>query len=910
MGLLSNVTFVFDETMSGFAALGVTDPVAGEVAGRDGKTPIQFTVQARMADFQDFLEDERHMGVLTGTVTWEPLGGTFPITDGEIHMFDLDPDNGERRMMYAFGFQATNGQAYYLHGQKHLRADETNVLWDITHLYTTIHQGIDASAPVVGAGILQFLLKDSGSLASSMRVEGEATALQRLAAPAAFLSLAMGSIRDEYLDEWSPLYDAAYFNLVLSGVVADAANVDRPFFLVAGTHEKGFPWGDGEQFSDVLLLVGDGAGGWRRLATTRRALAGLGLDLARGTCHFKGTLYEVADGQSVSFKAIDAGDPALTPRHVEFDLKFRAAEFDAVAFPFPIVPKMVRNLNSAMASALRQVLPETHPLGITITPQLVRMLSGTLSIGAGAAAEPFVVDPARTRGEAEHGTFCSLKEPTLLYHYLCAIPAGNGVIRTQIHTGVLRDDRVNWGKDRLDAWLGALIDWSSSAEYALEGAQTKVTLLNDPKEGGAPAFEVLGDPVLEVANDHYPTGIFLRRIRRVKDASGVETLALEEAMDLLRREPVGTTREAVVAVATGADRYAALDRALDDSGFDLNVDQARLASGKTKAKFKVIIKPNFMFSYSREDVSTFTNPRLVGRLVDRLKARGYTNLTIVEAHSTYGQFFEHRSVAEVAEYQGFGALGVPIVDMTLDVDEHRPLGPHLGAEAPVSKVWREADYRISFAKNKTHCYAYYTLTLKNIYGALPLANKFKEYHCTRGIFETAIEYLHAFPVQFGIVDAYDSADGPFGVFASPAPRRTDTIIAGSDLVAVDWVGATKMGLDPMVSRYMRLAVDTFGKPRIKLIGDPSPYRPWVNVPGLLALFTNDGLDAHYQFGNVFYMSCSQMDPAAFPDKPGPAWKKVMRKLSLPLRQTFFVQTGENPTLANRLASRVLYEMGF
>ncbi len=909
MGLLRNVTFVFDETMSGFAAMGVTDPEAGEAAGREHVTPIQFTVQARMPDFQDFLEDERHMGLLTGSVTWAPLGGTFPISDGRIHMFDLDPDNGERRMLYAFGFQAADGQHYYLHGQKHLKADETNVLWDITHLYTTLHQGTDETGPVVGAGILQFLLKDSGSLASSMRVEGNATILQRLAAHAAFLSLAMGQIRDEYIEGWTPLYDAGYFNLVLSGVTKDAANADRPFFLVAGTHEKGFPWGDGEQFSDVLLLVGDGAGGWRRLAASARALEGLGLDLAAGTCTFKGTLHEVAPGQSASFKAMEAGDPALPPRHVEFDLAFRAVEFDAVEFPFPIVPNVARQLTSGLASALRQVLPETHPLGITITPQLVSVSSGTFRIQGSGGDDTFVVDPTNTRGEAERGTFRSLKEPTLLYRYLCAIPPGKGIVRTQIHTGVLRDDREHWAKDRLDAWLGELIDWSSSSEYAMEGSSTKVRLLGTAEEGGAPAFEVLGDPVLEVANDHYPTGVFLRRIRRVKDAAGVETLALEEAMDLLRREPVGTTREAVVAVATGADRMASLDRALDDSGFDASVDAACQASGKAKAAFRIVIKPNFMFSYSREDVSTFTNPKLVGRLVNRLQARGYVNLAIVEAHSTYGEFFEHRSVREVAAYQGFDAIGIPIVDMTLDADEMRPLGQHLGIH-PVSKAWREADYRISFAKNKSHCYAYYTLTLKNIYGALPLANKFKEYHCGRGIFESAIEYLQAFPVQFGIIDAYDSADGPFGVFASTAPRQTNTIIAGPDLVAVDWVGATKMGLDPMVSRYMKLAVNVFGKPRIRLIGDPTPYRPWLNVPALLALFTNNELDAHYHFGNVFYTACSQMDPAAFPDKPGAPWKKMLRRLSLPLRQTFFVQTGQNPTWANRLAARVLFHMGF
>ena len=55
-------------------------------------------------------------------------------------------------------------------------------------------------------------------------------------------------------------------------------------------------------------------------------------------------------------------------------------------------------------------------------------------------------------------------------------------------------------------------------------------------------------------------------------------------------------------------------------------------------------------------------------------------------------------------------------------------------------------------------------------------------------------------------------------------------------MAVDWVGASKMGIDPMISPYMKLAVEAFGKPEIHVDGDPTPYRPWLNVPVGLTLF--------------------------------------------------------------------------
>ena len=71
--------------------------------------------------------------------------------------------------------------------------------------------------------------------------------------------------------------------------------------------------------------------------------------------------------------------------------------------------------------------------------------------------------------------------------------------------------------------------------------------------------------------------------------------------------------------------------------------------------------------------------------------------------------------------------------------------------------------------------------------ALPLANKFREYHCRRDMYHTTIEYVSAFPVHFGLIDGGLSADGPFGVFAAPVPNETQTVIGGADLVAADWV---------------------------------------------------------------------------------------------------------------------------
>ena len=114
----------------------------------------------------------------------------------------------------------------------------------------------------------------------------------------------------------------------------------------------------------------------------------------------------------------------------------------------------------------------------------------------------------------------------------------------------------------------------------------------------------------------------------------------------------------------------------------------------------------------------------------------------------------------------------------------------------------------------------------------------------------------------------------------------------------------------MISPYMKLAVQTFGKPEIRLFGDSNPYRPWLNVPVVLILFTHKGVDADYHFGNLMYSAAAQMDENHFHHKNRALYMRLLRGVTEPLRRTFFVRTGENPSATNRLFSWVFYKLGF
>ena len=111
-----------------------------------------------------------------------------------------------------------------------------------------------------------------------------------------------------------------------------------------------------------------------------------------------------------------------------------------------------------------------------------------------------------------------------------------------------------------------------------------------------------------------------------------------------------------------------------------------------------------------------------------------------------------------------------------------------------------------------------------------------------------------------------------------------------------------MGLDPMVSDYMKQAVEAFGKPEIKLIGDRSIYPNWVNVTDVIPAAAFGSLDKNYYFGNLFYSVFSYMEPFFQYKDPG-FGREFLRKLADPLKDLFFqtVRKGEiNAELNERL----------
>jgi uncharacterized protein (DUF362 family) len=358
----------------------------------------------------------------------------------------------------------------------------------------------------------------------------------------------------------------------------------------------------------------------------------------------------------------------------------------------------------------------------------------------------------------------------------------------------------------------------------------------------------------------------------------------------LRKAPVDAVIKPAtkVVVLTGKDKFDLLDRVLAQSGFFEILEKRFQEVGKTREAFSVVVKPNFMFMHAKKDRSGYTDPELVEALIDKIVDRGFTKVSLVESQSTYGNYYHNREVANVAKYIGYTQKNYRIVDLTEEKVHHDyggRLGPHW-----VGPTWRDADFRISFAKNKTHVFSHYTLTLKNIYGTLPLQNKVKEYHCLREYDWPTIETMKHFPVHFGLIDAFVSADGPFGVIVCNSPKHTKTIIGGENLIAVDYVGAKKMRLDPCdprVGRFLSLAVEALGRPEsIDWVGDKSFYEPWQNVNEPLLQFL-DLIEEAYDFANWWFLVLTAMDDH-FPLKKQSWGVYAMRKILAPFKRYYYL----------------------
>lgn len=250
--------------------------------------------------------------------------------------------------------------------------------------------------------------------------------------------------------------------------------------------------------------------------------------------------------------------------------------------------------------------------------------------------------------------------------------------------------------------------------------------------------------------------------------------------------------------------------------------------GKPLSEFRVAIKPSFMLGYNRRDRSMITDGELLIELGRFLQECGCSDVAVVEGRNLYDQFYDNRSVLSVARYFDISSPHFRVVDLS---DEQVPHLYFRGmAQYTVGKTWKDADFRLSFAKMRSHPVESVHLTIGNLEGIGARCDQFlfAERQADR---ETATMMLmDEFPPHLSIVDAYEqAADGLVGIMGCPRPVIPLRFYAGRDALAVDMVASRHMGLnDPREAANLRAACYWFGDPEesIKIDGPDEPLSKW------------------------------------------------------------------------------------
>lgn len=155
----------FTEEMTGYFALGHSDPREGELAGREDERTLSFRLTISIEDMDRFLDDPSHQATATGTLRCEELGGRFSVPHGRFNFLVAGVNAATRHMYYRLYLDDRAGNPLTLSGHKDLHDDAGLDLWsDTTTLYVRLYRGHlseDADpGPVIGAGVLRIRKRD------------------------------------------------------------------------------------------------------------------------------------------------------------------------------------------------------------------------------------------------------------------------------------------------------------------------------------------------------------------------------------------------------------------------------------------------------------------------------------------------------------------------------------------------------------------------------------------------------------------------------------------------------------------------------------------------------------------------------------------------------------------------------
>jgi uncharacterized protein (DUF362 family) len=233
-------------------------------------------------------------------------------------------------------------------------------------------------------------------------------------------------------------------------------------------------------------------------------------------------------------------------------------------------------------------------------------------------------------------------------------------------------------------------------------------------------------------------------------------------------------------------------------------------------KANVFIKPNIVF-WTRTTPfpkwGVVTTSRVVEDMVILLKERGIDGITIAEGIVTFDPK-DTETPAHAFESLGYNVLkkryGIKILNIFERPFKRIDLGS--GVVLNFNEDILQSDFVVNLPVLKTHAQTVVSLGIKNLKGLIDVNSRKK---CHSPHLEKDLNYMVArlankIPPSFTILDGiYTTERGPF---FEGRLRRSNILIASSDIFSVDKVGAKVLGYEPSEIPYLVHAAQDFKRP--------------------------------------------------------------------------------------------------
>jgi uncharacterized protein (DUF362 family) len=230
----------------------------------------------------------------------------------------------------------------------------------------------------------------------------------------------------------------------------------------------------------------------------------------------------------------------------------------------------------------------------------------------------------------------------------------------------------------------------------------------------------------------------------------------------------------------------------------------------------VFIKPNIVF-WTRfgpfPKWGVITTSRVVEDVVILLKERGIDKITIAEGMTTYDPK-DRETPAHAFETLGYNVLRKRYGVKTLNVFESDFKRLDLGAGVVLNfnEDILQSDFVVNLPVLKTHAQTIVSLGIKNLKGLIDVNSRKKCHspHPIKDLHYMVARLANKLPPSFTLLDGiYTTERGPF---FEGRLRRSNLLVASSDLFSADKVGAKVLGYDPSEVPHLVHAAQDSGRP--------------------------------------------------------------------------------------------------